>query len=396
MKKKTLKTVLISVAAAAVVAAVIVLAVLFGKDAHGMNAFERGKVVASAGGHSVTMGEYVTAIDNSVSIYIYLGWTIPADEMKEMQENTIEGLLLQKIYPDKLSELGLSLTAEELAECKQAAVDELKELETSIGSQLSKNGNFSNANLQSQINEYFARTLGMTKSQYKARIETQQKANKAYTKIEAYYADQMKDFTEEELLAYYEKYVTETYADSFEAGKYSEGMEAFREQSASLPYLYVPETFLYVDVVTISAATEDEINEFYAQLENGASFDDLKQDGRNTTAMYVAGYDGPYAIGEGDDAYVANYDKLYALASGLNEGETALAIEAAEDGASYTGYIVLRTEGATGIVDIDRYAGVKDTVSTNFETERFNEIVDSWIADKTVDEVIYTYTGTAA
>ena len=81
MKKNTLKTILIAVAVTAVVIAVVVFAILLQKDAHGLNAFERGKVVASVDKYSVTMGEYVSAIDSSLSYYSYFGLTYPEDQL---------------------------------------------------------------------------------------------------------------------------------------------------------------------------------------------------------------------------------------------------------------------------------------------------------------------------
>ncbi|MBR0425372.1 MAG: SurA N-terminal domain-containing protein [Clostridia bacterium] len=408
MKKKTLKTILIAVAVAAVVIAVVVFAILLQKDAHGLNAFERGKVVASVDKYSVTMGEYVSAIDSSLSYYSYFGLTYPEDQLKLLQENTIDELLLQKIYIAKLSELGLSLTPAELAECKTSAEQQLQSLEESIGSQYAKSNNFSSANVQSQINDYFSRALGMTKSQYKARIEEQAKATLALEKIKAYYAEETSNYTEEELLAYYDQYVTDNYGTDYTVGDYSSSMQMFESGYSSLPYLFVPEGFLYVDVVRLTDRTEAEINDLYATLSGNVTFEDLKASEYNTTTMYLAGYDGPYAIGEGDADYVAAYDKLYEAASGLEVGETTLVLEANDNAAegeepTYTGYIILRAEGgicengaANGIVDIDHYAGVRDSIRSNYENSRFTDITDGWLAGKTVDDVIYTYTGSAA
>ena len=67
MKKKNLKTLLIIVVVAVLVAAVIVFSILLRKDARGLTTFDRAKVVASAGGQNVTMGEFVLGLDNALS-----------------------------------------------------------------------------------------------------------------------------------------------------------------------------------------------------------------------------------------------------------------------------------------------------------------------------------------
>ena len=405
MKKKTLNTILISAAIAVVVIAAIVFSILLRPDAHGLNAFERSKVIATASGQSVTMGEYAMGLSSTLSYYSYYGITYTPDQAT--QDSVIEDLLLQKLYIAKLDELGLSLTAEELAACKMTAKDQLASLEESIGKQLSTSSNFSTASVQSQINDYFSRQLGMTKAQYVAYVEQEEKAELAAEKVKAYYEAQTKNYSEEELLAYYNEYVTESYGDDYTEGNYSTYMSMYTLGYYTVPWLYVPEGFIYVDIVQIDAETEDEINELYATLESGATFADLVGDSRNTATMHLSGIEGPYAIGEGDASYVAGYADLYAVASEMEIGETKLVIEPEtktdDDGnetTTYAGYIILRTEGNLcengaqyGVVDIDCYEGVRDQVASGFESTRFNEITTLWLADKWVDASAYAYTG---
>jgi len=166
MKKKNLKTILIAVLVAVVVICAIVFAILLRKDARGLTVFDRSKVVASAGGQSVTMGEYVMGLDNALSFYSqYYGMTYTEDTVRELQDTVVDQLLTQKLAVAKLDELGLTLSAEELASCKKAGEDQLKSLEESIGKQMATSGSFSNASLQTQINDYFTRQLGMSKAQ---------------------------------------------------------------------------------------------------------------------------------------------------------------------------------------------------------------------------------------
>lgn len=405
MKKNTVKVLLISAAIAVVVIAAIVFSILLRSDSHGLNAFDRAKVVATAGGEKVTMGEYVMGLNNALSYYSYYGITYTPTQ--EMKDSIIESLLLKKLYIAKLKELGLGLTAEELASCKKTAKDQLASLEESIGQQLSTSGNFSTAALQSQINDYFTRQLGMSKAKYVAYIEEEEKAELAYEKIYAYYEEQLKSFTEEELIAFYDKTALENYGENYAAGDYSTNMSWYQQGYYSVPPLYVPENFIYVDVVRLTADTEEALNEKLAELTDPKAFTALAASSDNTADVYVGSVSipAPFAIGENDSSYVCDYADLYATASAMEIGEIKLVTEPTtttnDDGTettTYTGTFILRAEGsmcengaATGIVDIDYYSGVRDTVKEEFEASRFTDITTSWLADKQVDEAVYAY-----
>ena len=69
MNKKTVRNILIGVAVALVILLIIVFSILLRKDANGLNAFDRNKVVASAAGESITMREYAMALSNSHGVY---------------------------------------------------------------------------------------------------------------------------------------------------------------------------------------------------------------------------------------------------------------------------------------------------------------------------------------
>ena len=124
-KKKRVRNSLIAVVVALVAVCVIVLSILLKKDVRGLNYFERNQVVAEAAGQQVTMGEYSMSLDNMLSYYAQIGYTIPAADLTEMQTTTVRQLLEQKVYVAKLPELGLSFTEEELAESKQTAQEQL-------------------------------------------------------------------------------------------------------------------------------------------------------------------------------------------------------------------------------------------------------------------------------
>ena len=406
MNKKTLRNILIGVAVALVILLIVVFSILLRKDANGLNVFDRNKVVASAAGQTVTMREYVMALNNTMSYYTYYGMEYSDEELKEMQEGVATQLLTHKVMLQKLDELGLSLTPEELAQCKKTAQDQLAQLEESIGSQLATSGSYSNASVQSRINDYFTNRLGMTKAQYTAFIELQEKAEVAEEKLRTYYESDTQNYTDADLLAYYDEYVTDNYAANYETGTYSMQMYMYQIGYNQIPFLYVPEGFLYVDALSYTADTEEEVKVIEKRLTDGEDFDSIAS-AAGVTSLHDK-LKAPYAIGESDWGYVLGSAEAYNLAKSLEVGQTDSVIvpntTTGEDGtettSSYTIYIVKRVEGnpcengaAYGIVDIDYYDGVRDQVKSAYEAKRFNDLAEGWLTDKQLSDTIYTYAG---
>lgn len=405
MKKKKLKIILIAVVVAVVIIAVAVFASLLRKDGRGMNAFDRSKVVASAGGQSITMGELAMGLDNSINYYYqYYGATYSGDELKQLQENVAKDLILQKIYTAKANELGIGLTAEEIASCKKTAKDQLATLEETIGKQLSTSGNFSKANLESQINEYFTRQLGMNKSQYKAYIETQEKASLSLKKVQAYYADSLTGYTDEEFLAFYDEEVKENYADGYTDGAYAMQMYYYMLGYSSTPYLYVPEGFIYIDSLSYTAATEEEANAFADKAKEIGDFDTIAEEsGVYTDHDHLPA---PYAIGPNDWFYILDSQDTYDAVAALEVGEltTVVVPNTTNDSdtgetvtTSYSVYVIERVEGTMcengasyGIVDIDHY-NLRDAMKSDFEEHRFVDLTETWLTDLNLSDAIYSY-----
>lgn len=408
MKKKTKKTILISIVIAIVVICLIVLAVLLRKDVRGLTAFDRSKVIASAGGQSITMGEYAMGLDNTLSYYTqYYGASYTDEEIRTLQDNIVKQLLTQKLAVAKLDELGLSFTAEELAHFKQTAEDQLASLEESIGKQMATSGNFSNASLQTQINEYFTRQLGMSKAKYKSYVESQEKAEHALEKLQTYYASEISGYTEEDLLAYYDQFVQENYADPYTSGAYSMQMYMYQIGYTTTPYLYIPENFIYLDVLSYTCSSNEEASAMLQKYEESGDFEAFSK-----TEGIVSLHDtlkAPYAVGEDEWGYILGSSDAYDLAKGLEIGETGAVIvpgstsESSDSAASYVLYIVRREAGTlcengaqSGIVDIDYYDGVRDTVKSSYESSAFNEIAESWLTDLKISPEVYDYKGLSA
>lgn len=404
MKKKKLKTILTIGIIALLVIAGVVTAILLRKDARGFTTAQRNKVIASAGGETLTLGEYVLGLDNALNYYsTYYGMTYTEDTVKEVQDNIIDQMLTSKIAIKKLDELGLSFTAEELAHIKETAKEQLASLEESIGKQMSSSGNFSNASLQSQINEYFTRQLGMSKSQYLKYVEDQEKAEHAQEKLQEYYHSETQNYTDEELVSYYHDYVLDTYAEGYTEGTYSMQMYMYMIGYTQTPFLYVPEGFIYVDVASYTASTEEEAIAMQNRFSE-EGFDALAQAAGVTTLHDTL--KGPYAIAENEWGYAIGSVEAYNLAKDLEVGKEDSVIvpastsEEGETPSSYTLYMIRREKGTlcedgaeSGVVDIDFYDGVRSTVKDAYESKKFYDIEQGWLTERSVSDAAYKYTG---
>ena len=242
----------------------------------------------------------------------------------------------------------------------------------------------------------------MNQSRYYKFMLERAEANYYQTKLSEYYATNGSGFTEEEILAYYRSVVEE------EMAEYSEGMYSMYTQFYAMgytsPLLFVPEGFFYVDFVQVSKDTEEEINELVNKINSGEmTFDELMASDENVYT-YKSALKAPYAIGEKDYSYLCSEEAFYTAAKELEVGKISTLIVpvkgTAEEGeeapiTGYTGYLFRRADGdmcmdgETGVIKIDYYDGVRDSVISGLREER-------WLGDLALNDVLYTYKGIGA
>ena len=126
-RKKQIRNILILAAVVVVIAVAIFLAVALQKDGAGMNCCQRNATVASGNNVRATMGEYRVALDSTAS-YTQTGTTYTDAEIRSIQESCARSILLQKVYRNEAKKLGLSLTDEQAAECKENAQKQIDAL----------------------------------------------------------------------------------------------------------------------------------------------------------------------------------------------------------------------------------------------------------------------------
>lgn len=399
-KKKMTRNILIAVIAVLVIAAVIFLTVALQKDGAGMNCFQRNATAATADGESVTMAEYRVTYDMIASNY----QTTQSDEqVKNLQEYAARETLKQKIYIKEAKALGLTLSEDQKASCKQSAQNQVDSIEQYYAESMAKDGTYSKAAVDKQISAYYQR-LGMSKDAYRSFLTENAEGELCRQAIEAYYEENGSDIGEDELVEYYRKSVEESMttknADGTESPTYSEGMYWNYMMLYSIgyasPMLYVPEGFIYIDFIQIDAASEQEAAEIVNKFNMGeTTFDALLNSDENKDP-YRSLLKAPYPIAENDHSSLFTPQEIYTLAEELPIGGISSYIaksEPAEDGTvTATVYLFRRAEGNMcydgdhGVIKMEYYDGIRESVEEQMRLDR-------WFGDIKIEDAVYAYKG---
>jgi hypothetical protein len=399
-KKKQIRNILICAAVAAVIALAIFLYIALQKDGAGMNCFQRNATAASANGVKVTMGEYRIAYDSGVS---NAQTTTYSDaEIRTIQENAAKSVLMQKVYLDQAKKLGLSLTDEQKAKCRESAQAQIDAIEEYFEQELIKHGNYSKSTMETQMSDYY-RKLGMSKNEYFDLLKNSAEAEYCRQAIETYYKENDDQIDEAELIAFYRKSVEEsmytTDANGEKTPLYQDGLFwtylSLYSAGYSTPLLYVPDGFIYVDFVMMHKDSIEDAQAVINKINSGElSFDDLMASEENEDP-YKAALKGPYPIAENDHAGLFTDQEAYDVAASLEMGEIKPFIvnSATEDNPSaVTVYLFRRAEGKmcmdgeTGVIDIDYFPGIRESAKSEYR-------LDQWLGEIKYEDAMYAYKG---
>lgn len=408
-KKKLTRNILIGVLVALVIAAAIFLSVTLQKDSAGMNCFQRKATAATADGEKVTMGEYRVAFDSQAQIYKYYGVTVTGDSMKLLQESSAKQGLLQKIFIKEAKAQGITLTKDEIAECEKSAKEYVESTENQLKNQMVEQGSYSKTQFDKQIAEYY-KNLGMNRNQYMDFIQMSEEAELYAKKYSDLFTE--KNTPDEETLQKYYRDAAEAAmynekADGTKELKYTDGqvweyLEKFRT-NADVPMLYLPEGFIFIDFVQLEKNTAEEANEVIDKINSSElNFEEL-QSSEDNKDPFANKLNGPYPIAEKDHKELFESDEVYAKAAELEIGAMGAFVDekTAEDGTkSYTVYVFRRADGESifmdkeaRIIDMDYFVDFRETVKTEFISEKFNDLQNDWLSDIKYEDAIYNYKG---
>ena len=389
MKRQTKKILLYAAAALAIIVLVAGLVMLLRKDSFGDNYFTRNKAVATVNGTKITKNEFAATLSNyynNIDTYnmyaLYYGFgqyfdTASESGMKNLKNYILNGLIDNEISIQMAKELGIALTDEELAEVAQSAKDSLTNLKEQILESAKSSGSQDPETYATTMLASYLSGLGINQKTFLKRSEHSALADKYAAKLQEHFAEQ-RNVTEEELPNIYEEYVRTYYQDTYVEGNYAQQTEYLSEGYADTPYLYIPENFLFVQVIQLSDA--DKAQEILAKIEAGEDFETYRtaEDNENKIARTAEAHKG-VAIGENDSVYDS---VVYMAAKDMNVEDVQMVQSVTQDSEGNdvnTYYIVKRVPGTTGMVP---YAEVKDVIDSTLKgyvnNTYYTEQVDAW------------------
>ena len=400
MNRKTKKIIGIAALVLVVIVLVAALIMLLRKDTFGDNYFTRNKTVATVNGAKITKNQYAVSLNNYYSnidtynMYAqYYGYGTYYDTsteagMKSLKNDILNSLIDNEVYIAMAKDLGITLTSEELAEVKTEGQEALTNLKDQILQSAKSSGSQNPETYATTLLGNYFSNLGINRKIYMERSEHSALAQKYAAKLQEHFAAE-RNVTEEELKDLYDAYVQEHYVDAYTDGAYSLTEAYVAQGYTDVPYLYIPEGFIFVRVIQLSDKVKatDTLN----KIQGGEDFETYfaSDDNENTNGKALG--DTPQAIGENDSAFDA---AIFTEASAAAIGDVIMVpVEGTDsDGnATTTYYIVKRVEGTTGVVP---YEDVKEKIDSSLksheENEYYSEQLDAWRekADIVIDDDI--------
>lgn len=407
-KRKTIRTVLTAAAAVTVVAAVIALSILFRENAFGLNTFEKNEVIASVSGVEVKMKEYAIAYDKQLNYYQQIGMldALNIDDYSFLKDSTVRQILMNRYYLKEIDRLGLKISDIDLNTCETSVDEELQTLEDSIKAQFSDS--IGAAQLRTQINRYYTDSVGMTKAEYRAFMIEQKQASYAQKLLLDLYGKEVSEYTDEDLEQFYEEIVGPDFEADYTAGIYSEYMQYYLMNYSDIPFMYIPESFVYVNYAEISDINRSVVEEYMQKLQSGEmTFEEIVASNKNSAELRFA-MDGPYPIGPDDYSYLSKFDGIYEEALKLEPGETtalmrATQVEDQEEAPDYifTGVFLQRVTGdfcvgdtEHGLIKMDKYENVPDLVVDSYKEYAAQQRILNDLETAVIDDKVLAFKGT--
>ena len=398
MNRQTKKILVIAVVALLVIVLAAALIMLLRQDSFGDNYFDRNKAVVTVNGEKITKNQYAVSLNNYYSnidtynMYAqYYGYgkyydTETEAGMKSLKNDILNSLIDAEVYIQMAKELGITLTSEELADVKKEGQEALTNLKDQIlQSATSSGAQNPETYAATMLGNYFS-NMGINQKTFVERSEHSALAQAYAAKLQEHFAAE-RNVTEEEIKDVYAEYAHTFYEDGYTDGAYSQNEAYVALGYTDIPYLYIPEDFIFVRVIQLSDKVK--ANATLEQIQAGEDFETFfaSDDNENATGKGLG--DKPQAIGAKDSAFD---EAVYTEASTAAIGDVVMVpVEGTDsDGnATTTYYIVKRVEGTTGTLAYeDVKEQIDDTLKSYLENNYYTEQLDAWRekADIVIDE----------
>ena len=388
MKRQTKKILLIAAVALAILVLAAGLIMLLRKDSFGDNYFTRNKAIATVNGAKITKNEFAASLSNyynNIDTYnmyaMYYGYGKYYDVnsetgVRDLKKDILNSLIDNEVFIQMGKELGITLTAEEQSAVAQSAKDALTNLKDQILETAKSSGAQNPETYATTMLANYFSNIGINQKTFVKRSEHAALAQAYAEKVQEHFAAE-RNVTDGELKDIYAAYVQEHYVDAYSEGAYSLTESYVANGYTDIPYLYIPEDFIFVRVRTITDAIK--AKEILKKIQDGEDFETYfaSDDNENTVGKGLG--DKPQAIGESDSAFTS---EVYTQAAEAAVGDVILVSVDGTDAdgkATTTSYIVKRVEGTTGVVPYeDVKAVIDDTLKSHEESEYYTEQVEAW------------------
>ncbi len=386
MKRQTKKILLIAAAALAILVLVAGLIMLLRKDSFGDNYFTRNKAVATVNGTKITKNEFAASLSNyynNIDTYnmyaMHYGYGKYYDVssetgMRDLKKDILNNLIESEAFIQMGKELGITLTAEEQSAVAQSAKDALTNLKDQILESAKSSGAQNPETYATTMLANYFSNIGINQKTFLKRSEHSALAEAYAEKIQEHFAAE-RNVTEAELKDIYAEYAKTYYEDAYVEGAYAQNTSYLAMGYTDIPYLYIPEDFVFVQVIQTSDA--DKAGEILAKVQEGEDFETYRASDDNESETGKA--QAILAIGENDSPFDG---AVYDRAKDMNVGDVDMVQVATKDSdgndtAAY--YIVKRAEGTTGIVPYEEVkAVIDDTIKSYAENNYYTEQIEAW------------------
>ena len=307
---------------------------------------------------------YLSYVSNPSINYLYAYYdTRTAEGMKALSEDVLTEVALEAAAIDAGTKAGYELNITEQSYLLQAEDD----AEEKLADQLTENGG------TYASREAFFEATGFTEARYTEMFVRNMKAGVLYNHLlEDYQASHT--LSDEELASGYARIVKETFTDRYTDGMYSQYLYYYLQGRRTFPSLYIPEDAIFVRLFAVTDPTDEQIEAFKAQAEE------------DFTALYESLDNEFLKNGSAGDLAVAPKDEMF---TGLFDAARDVPVgsigtlTSEKDGKTLF-CLFLRVEGETGVVDIDRYPGVRERITNQLLGTKCMDTLRETVKDPSV------------
>ncbi len=307
---------------------------------------------------------YLSYVSNPNINYLYAYYDTRTEEgIRALSEDVLTELALEAAAIDAGTKAGYQLNVTEQSYLRQAEED----AEEKLVDQLKENGG-----TYPSREAFFAET-GFTEERYTEMFVRSMKAGVLYNHLlEDYKASHT--LTDEEIETGYARIVKETFTDRYTDGMYSQYLSYYLQGRRTFPSLYVPEDAIFLRLFVKTDATGEQIESFSRQAET--DFAALYESRDNE--FLSQGSVGDLAVAPKDELLIGLYDAAKDVPVG---GIGTMRSE--KDGKTLF-CLFLRVEGETGVVDIDRYPGVRERIVNQLLGAKYMDTLRETVKDPAI------------